>query len=109
MRTLPYDNFDPKAFIVRDWLALDRTIFSNERTFLAWCRTSLTLIIAGMSFIQFFGHSIYTVVGAISIVGGIFIFILGFARYRHMLGHYRALSKLEDSALPEALRRRVGE
>jgi putative membrane protein len=106
---LPYDNFDPKAFIVRDWLALDRTIFANERTFLAWCRTSLTLVIAGISLIKFFGHSIYTAVGAVSVAAGVVIFILGYARYRRMLGHYRALSKLEDSALPEALRRRVGE
>jgi putative membrane protein len=109
LRILPYDNFDPKAFIVRDWLALDRTILANERTFLAWCRTSLTLMIAGVTFVRFFGHRIYTVIGAIFIAAGILIFTLGYARYRRMLGHYRALSKLEDSALPEALRRRVGE
>lgn len=105
---LPYDNFDPKTFIMRDWLALDRTILANERTFLAWSRTSLTLVIAGLTFIQFFEHSIFKAVGVISVLAGILIFVLGYARFRRMLRHYRALSKFEDSAMHDVEDRTQG-
>jgi len=40
---------------MRDHLAAQRTILANERTFLSYIRTALTLLVAGVSFIQFFG------------------------------------------------------
>jgi putative membrane protein len=35
---------------IRDALAIERTIMSNERTMLAYSRTAIALIIAGLSF-----------------------------------------------------------
>lgn len=39
---------------LRDPLAADRTVLANERTLLAYVRTSLTLLVAGATFIKFF-------------------------------------------------------
>ena len=38
----------------RDYLALDRTLLANERSFLAYLRTSITVFIAAISLIKFF-------------------------------------------------------
>jgi len=103
MKHLPYDNFDPRQFIIRDWLALDRTILANERTFLAYSRTSLTLIIAGLTFVRFFGHHLFAVLGYMFIVGGIGVFVLGLRRFNKMAAHYKRLSLIEEGELPEAL------
>lgn len=50
---LPYEKFLSRDFILRDWLAVDRTILANERTLLSYTRTALTLILAGLTFIRF--------------------------------------------------------
>lgn len=74
MSTMPYHKFNPREFILRDWLALDRTVLANERTFLAYTRTSLTLVLAGLT---------------------------GIKRYLQMLGHYRAMIIAENKALDD--------
>lgn len=38
--------------ILRDHLAIDRTVLANERTLLAYGRTALTLLIVGFSFLH---------------------------------------------------------
>lgn len=109
MKKLPYDNFDPRQFIVRDWLALDRTILANERTFLAYGRTSLALVISGLTFIKFFDHVVYAVIGYVFIVLGFGIFALGLKRYRHTQRHYRGLSDIGDELLPAGLKKEFEE
>ena len=42
----PYQIIDGQL-ILRDHLAADRTVLANERTFLAYIRTTLTLFVAG--------------------------------------------------------------
>lgn len=105
MKKLPYDNFEPRKFIVRDWLALDRTILANERTFLAYGRTALALVISGLTFIKFFGHLAYSLIGYVFIVLGVGVFAFGLKRYWHMERHYRGLSHLSDEMLPTELKR----
>ena len=105
MKKLPYDNFNPAHFIVRDWLALDRTVLANERTLLAYARTAFTLVISGLTFIKFFQHFAYDIIGYIFIVSGIVIFFLGLRRYLHMMGHYRGLSQISDEVMPEQLKK----
>jgi putative membrane protein len=102
---MPYDNFDPREFIVRDWLALDRTILANERTFLAYGRTALTLFIAGLTFVKFFGHVAYAAIGYVFVLAGFVIFALGLRRYVRMMRHYRGLSVLSDEILPKELKK----
>ncbi len=108
MNKLPYDNYRPADFILRDWLALDRTVLANERTFLAYCRTSLTLILAGLTFIRFFGHEAWAATGYGFIIFGLVVFTYGYRRYRHMLGHYSSLTIIEDEELAKRLDAQAG-
>lgn len=76
-----YNRFDKKDIILRDWLAIDRTVLANERTFLSYIRTSLTLFIGGISFIKFFDISIVKLIGWIFIPIGIIVSIIGIFKY----------------------------
>ena len=99
MNNMPYNKFNPREFILRDWLALDRTVLANERTFLAYTRTSLTLVLAGLTFIRFFGPDIWSTIGYISLISGTTLWVTGVKRYLHILGHYRAMIIAENKAL----------
>ena len=101
MSTMPYHKFNPREFILRDWLALDRTVLANERTFLAYTRTSLTLVLAGLTFIRFFGPDIWSTIGYISLILGTALWLTGIKRYLQMLGHYRAMIIAENKALDD--------
>ncbi len=68
--------------MLRDCLAVERTIMANERTFLSYIRAALGLFIGGVSFIEFFDSQIMQVVGWIFIPLGIIAFILGLIRYK---------------------------
>ena len=70
--------------ILRDHLAIDRTTLANERTMLAYIRTSITAFIGGASFIKFFDSLMLTIIGWIFIPLGIFTLFIGMLRYRQM-------------------------
>ncbi len=78
-----YD-FSKKDMILRDFLALDRTILANERTFLAWFRTSVSLIGAGIAVMKLDIGLMFFIGGIILIGMGIPIGIIGFIRYVRM-------------------------
>ena len=101
MSNMPYHRFNPREFILRDWLALDRTVLANERTFLAYTRTSLTLVLAGLTFIRFFGPDIWSTIGYISLMLGSALWLTGLKRYLHTLGHYRTMIVAENTALDD--------
>jgi len=72
-------------YILRDYLAADRTILSNERTFLSYLRTALTSFVVGASFIKFFdGHLVFFTLGWLFIPLGMCCAIFGVIRYRQM-------------------------
>ncbi len=95
----PYSKFVKDEWILRDYLAVDRTVLANERTFLAYIRTALTLFIAGVSFIQFFDSVAIEVVGWIFVPVGIATFIVGFTRYNKMKGLVQGI-KEDDTTTP---------
>lgn len=70
--------------ILRDRLAENRTSLANERTFLAYVRTALTLFVAGVTFIRFFGYVLIEIIGWILIPLGIFAMIRGTINFRRM-------------------------
>ena len=74
-------NMDAKDLILRDLLALDRTILANERTLLAWVRTALSIIVAGVGFIKFFDMRIIYSIGYGLIPLGITLLIIGIYRF----------------------------
>jgi putative membrane protein len=43
----PFARFSPEQLILRDQLALDRTVLANERTFLSYVRTALAFGVVG--------------------------------------------------------------
>ncbi len=49
MENQPYARFKGEDLILRDELAINRTILANEATLLAYVRSALTLIIAGVT------------------------------------------------------------
>lgn len=84
MKSNPYKIFSPKELILRDHLAIDRTVLSNESTFLAYIRTSLAVVAAGATLVHFFVEFYIQMVGGILVVIGIVILLLGYRRYRLM-------------------------
>ena len=85
-----------------------RFTFANERTFLAWHRTALALVVAGLAIVQLlppFPHASYgrllLALPLIILGGG-----LSVASYREWARHQRALERREPvapSSLPRIL------
>lgn len=84
--------------ILRDRLAENRTDLANERTLLAYVRTALTLFVAGVTFIRFFGYAVTTVMGWILIPLGIFTLVKGILSHRKM---NRQIRKERENEPPE--------
>lgn len=68
--------------VIRDHMAIERTIMANERTFLAYIRTALGFFIGGVSFIEFFEGFPMQLVGWIFVPAGIMAFGLGLWKYK---------------------------
>jgi putative membrane protein len=65
-----------------DVLARDRTAMANERTFLAYIRTSLVLLITGGTIIRILGtKNIDLAAGYTFVILGVFVIIFGFIRF----------------------------
>jgi len=80
----PYKQFSKNKLILRDYLAVDRTILANERTFLAYLRTAFTLAILGVTFVKFFNERFMLCLGWISFLVGVFILVIGLVKYQKM-------------------------
>ena len=80
----PYERFEKSDLILRDELAIDRTILSNERTLLAYVRASLTLVIVGLTFLHFIETGFLRIAGIIFIPLGIFTGLYGYHRFARM-------------------------
>ncbi len=79
-----------------DW-AQERTLFAKERTFSAWARTGIAAMAAGLGIARLIEVAdspwIVRTIGAVLIVTGGFIFVVGFLSYR------KALQKLEEEGI----------
>lgn len=73
--------------------ALIRTMLANQRTFLAYLRTALTIFVTGAGFLKFFDSLITDIVGWVFIPIGVATFVVGVWRYNELrlrmkrLGH----------------------
>ena len=95
MSDSPYSKFEDKELILRDELAIDRTLLANERTLLAYLRSAVALIIAGVSIMHFADQGWFWMVGLICVPGGIFVGIVGSYR-AHMM--HRSISIVRKQA-----------
>ena len=83
MEYLPQDRDEQKKhkLSINDLLALERTSMANERTFLAYIRTSLTLIVPGVTGVQLADTLLLKIVSFLFVPIGILLFIIGAVRF----------------------------
>jgi len=85
MNATPYSKFRGKELILRDELAIDRTLLANERTLLAYLRSAVTLVIAGVSIVHFGEQgSWFQLLGLACIPSGAIVAVIGITRWRKM-------------------------
>lgn len=84
MHNSPYKRFHSDDLILRDELAIDRTLLANERTLLSYLRSGVALLIAGVSIIHFSQEGWFWAVGIACIPTGLITGMVGTIRYRRM-------------------------
>jgi putative membrane protein len=84
MKKSPYSRFDCNDLILRDELAVDRTLLANERTLPAYLRSGAALLIAGVSIMHFSTQDWFWAIGIACIPAGILTGMIGIDRYRRM-------------------------
>ena len=79
-----YDRFLREDLILRDDLAIDRTLLANERTLLAYVRSGLAAVVGGVTFLHFPEHGILLYMGLALIPIGLLLLGAGCQRYMAM-------------------------
>jgi putative membrane protein len=102
MKDEPYSKYCADNLILRDELAIDRTLLANERTLLSYLRFAVALIIAGVSIIHFSNEGWFWMLGLICIPTGIITGIIGVARYRRM---HRSILRIRTQSETETMQK----
>ena len=89
----PYDRFSDTELILRDQLAIDRTVLANERTFLAYYRSSLALALTGAGVIKFFDGALAEIAGWTLIILGVVVAVIGTWRSLVLARNIRTVSE----------------
>ncbi len=84
MANTTYSKFKKHELILRDELAIDRTLLANERTLLAYLRSAVALVIAGVSIMHFAEQGWFWIIGVICIPAGILTGSVGTVRFHKM-------------------------
>lgn len=94
----PYNISKQDKLILRDYLALDRTVLALERTFLAYARTALGLFSAGIACIKFILDSpLIYVLGMVLVTAAPIVFIYGIVRYIAVRDKLKTINALQAS------------
>jgi putative membrane protein len=93
MTSNPYERFKSSDLILRDELAVDRTVLANERTLLSFIRTGLAFGVTGTGAIKLFASPIAAFLGWCLVVCAFLVVALGIRRFRHVAGHISAFRK----------------
>ena len=86
MKSSLYSKFTNKQLSLGEHLSAAQAILANERTYLAYVRTALTLFAVGISFIKFFESTLISVIGIVFIPAGVFTLFFGHLKYNKMKG-----------------------
>jgi len=79
----PRIDFDES--ILRDDLALDRTVMANERTLLSYMRTALFLLVTGLSPLKLFPENAWMLgIGSFVVLVSVGVTWFGIYRFRHV-------------------------
>jgi len=84
MKETPYSEFNNSNLILRDHLAIDRTLLANERTLLAYLRSGVAMVMAGFTIIHFLKEGWFWAVGVACLPIGILTGVIGVMRYTRM-------------------------
>ncbi|MDD4965307.1 MAG: hypothetical protein PHI11_15480 [Gallionella sp.] len=91
MKHHPYDDCEREKMVLRDWLAMDRTIFAATRTFNDYLKIFMTAILATMAFLIIFHGDLWDVllylgffVAAILLMAGVLVFAQAYRHHRHL-------------------------
>jgi putative membrane protein len=79
-----YSQFDTTELILRDHLAIDRTLLANERTLMSYLRSGVALFIAGISIIHFSHEGWFSAMGFFFLPCAVITVLFGIVRYRKM-------------------------
>lgn len=79
-----YSQFSINELILRDQLAIDRTLLANERTLLSYLRSGVALFLAGISIIHFSHQGWFSAFGFICLPCAIVTVLFGVARFQKM-------------------------
>ena len=97
-----YAQFNTSELILRDHLAVDRTLLANERTLLSYLRSGVALFIAGISIVHFSNQGWFSAVGFLCLPCGVLTVLFGIQRFRQMnraiLVIRQELKHIEDTA-----------
>lgn len=101
----PYQQFKREEMILRDWLALDRTVFANKRTFLAYGRTAIALFALGIAFVKLIHHTFFEISGFVLMGAGIVVFLIGTREFIANNARFRLLIAKEKYEAEQARRK----
>jgi putative membrane protein len=91
----PYLEFKRDDMILRDWLALDRTVLANKRTFLAYGRTAIAMSVLGIAFVKLIGHPFFEIAGFFLMLSGVVVFYVGLREYSVNTKRFKKLVEKE--------------
>ena len=102
----PYATTVKEQLILRDRLAIDRTVLANERTLLAYVRTALTFFLVGISFIHVpmlhpdpdFDGLVYGLSGWLFVSAAVTVAVVGYVRYRRFRARVPKVTDLPPPA-----------
>jgi len=78
-------DYKPKGeYILRDFLAMERTTMANERTFFAYVRISFYLVIVGIALVELENFEAVQWLGFALFGISVFLIIFGIVRYQMM-------------------------
>ncbi len=97
----PYTQFLTEQLILRDLLAIDRTILTNESTYLAYIRTGLTVAAAGASLFKFFDQEAIQILGVALTFTGIGVMVIGYTRFKKMAKRISRIKQREKKVTQE--------
>jgi len=88
---------EKKILDLRDCLALERTSLANERTFFAYARTAIMVLISGVSAFKLFPDiMVIFIMGLIAVVFSVVLFFIGLKKY---LRRFHSLAELKSNCL----------
>jgi len=99
MKNNLYSKFRNQDLILRDELAIDRTLLANERTLIAYLRSGVALIIAGVSIMNYSQQAWFWWVGFTCIPIGIIASFIGVVRFRRMNNAIDLVRKKEATTI----------